>query len=253
MIRFSLNRIPVTVRPSFWLVAVLLGYSLGRPLLVAIWVAIVFVSVLVHELGHATVARMFGASVSIQLTTFGGLTAWSMPASEMTPGRRALVAASGSAVGILGGLAVWAGYVLIRPTGSTLAFIVTNVIWVNVGWGILNWLPIRPLDGGHLLESVLDMTGAKGSGRIADVIFLVTSAGALAAALYFGLVFVAVLAGFMTWSEISRHIGRQAPTQAAAPFVFSYEELAAPEPKVDALPPGEDTAGELEPDEDGAG
>lgn len=221
VIRFSLGGIPVSVRPTFWLVAGLLGYGLEGPELVAAWVAIVFVSVLAHELGHALVARGLGAEVAITLTTMGGLTSWRAPEGHLSPGRRAAVAAAGSAVGIVLGLTVLGVYVLLDPTSPTLELVVRMIVWVNVGWGVLNWLPIRPLDGGHLLSSLLDMVVPRKSDRVADVIFLVMSVLALAAALYFRFVFVAVLAAFMAWSEVSRHFS---PSSAAAPAVFSYDD-----------------------------
>ena len=67
--------------------------------LIAAWIAIVFVSILVHELGHALTARAYGAEVEIELNGVGGLTRWSIPSDRLGPGRRALVAAAGSAVG----------------------------------------------------------------------------------------------------------------------------------------------------------
>src|SRR5438445_1491911 len=70
---FSLFRIPVRVHPLFWLVALLLGMNIRPPLYVVIWVAVVFVSILVHEMGHALAIRQFGWWPSILLYTFGGL------------------------------------------------------------------------------------------------------------------------------------------------------------------------------------
>ena len=51
-LRFSIAGIPVSVHPVFWLIALLFGSS-GDPLLIPIWILVVFVSILVHELGHA--------------------------------------------------------------------------------------------------------------------------------------------------------------------------------------------------------
>lgn len=221
MIRFSLGTIPVTVRPTFWLVALLLGWTLGDRALLAAWVAIVFVSVLAHELGHALTARRYGADVSITLTTFGGFTRWSMTEGSMSPGRRALVAAAGSGVGIVLGLAVLGAFFLTRPLGLTAETIFVLVVWVNVGWGVLNWLPIRPLDGGHMVLALLDLVVPRHADRIATVVFLVTGGAAFAAALYFQLFFAALLAGFMTWTEVSRWFPSSASPQ---PLEFSYDE-----------------------------
>lgn len=238
VIRFSLVAIPVTIRPTFWLVALFLGWGVGDQALLAAWVAIVFVSVLAHELGHALLARRFGAEVSITLTTFGGYTRWSLESGgTMSPGRRALVAGAGSAVGIVLGLAVLGLFVATRPWGPTAATITTLIVWVNVGWGVLNWLPIRPLDGGHLTLAILDLVAPKRAERIASVLFVVTSLAALGAALYFDLTFAAILAGFMAWAEISRHFGNRT---GGGPVEFSYDdpetESASPE---ESAGPGE--------------
>lgn len=221
VIKFSMAGIPVAVRPSFWLVAVLLGLGLPGPWLMATWVAIVFVSVLAHELGHALLARRFGAEVSITLTTLGGFTRWSMPEVGMSPGRRAVVAAAGSAVGIIVGLAVWGSFAVTGPWGRTTASVVLLVVWVNLGWGIINWLPIRPLDGGHMVLAFLDIVAPRKADRIASVVFVVTSVAAVGAALYFRFFFAAALAGFMAWIELSRHLG---PTDEVAPMSFSYDD-----------------------------
>lgn len=242
MIKFSVFAIPVTVRPSFWIVAGLLGYTLERPSLIAIWIAIVFVSILVHELGHALTARRFGAATAITLTTLGGLTSWQVPEGKLAPGRRAAVAAAGSAVGIVLGLMVLAGYLLIRPAGGMAAVIVNMIVWVNVGWGVLNWLPIRPLDGGHLLQSLLEATTPKHAEGIANGVFLLTSVVAAVLAFRFRLPLVAILAAFMAWGEVSRLFGPRQP--AGIPAEFSYDdppraESPRPEPaESDDPPPG---------------
>ncbi len=239
MIRFSLGGIPVKVRPTFWLVAGFLGFGIGDTRLLVVWVAIVFVSVLAHELGHAITARRFGADVDITLTTLGGLTAWRLPQGDMTPGRRAIVAASGSAVGIVFGLAVLGAYLALGPAGGTTAFVVTMIVWVNVGWGVLNWLPIRPLDGGHLVMSLLELTVPRRTERIADVIFVVTSVAALAVAVYFRLFFVMALAGLMLWWEISRHFSLSGggAARSGGPIEFTYEDQDVPAPQGDDVEP----------------
>lgn len=236
VIRFSLRGIPVTVRPSFWLVAFLLGLGLADRALLAAWVAIVFLSVLAHEMGHALSARRFGAEVSVTLTTLGGFTRWVMPQGTLSPGRRALVAGAGSAVGIVLGLLVLGAFLATRPWGPTAVSIVLMVVWVNVGWGVLNWLPIRPLDGGHLVLAFLDLAFPNRADRIASVVFLVTTLAALGAALYFRFLFAAALAGFMAWAEISRYV---APGSVELPDRFDYEdgEAAPATPEDRADPP----------------
>ena len=40
---------------------------------IAIWIGVAFVSILVHELGHAVIMRRFGSNARIVLHSFGGL------------------------------------------------------------------------------------------------------------------------------------------------------------------------------------
>ena len=67
--------IPVRVSPLFFLTAALIGFLWSNTLMgTLIWMMIIFVSVLVHEYGHALTAKAFGQSPRIELVAFGGLT-----------------------------------------------------------------------------------------------------------------------------------------------------------------------------------
>lgn len=204
VLRFRLFNMPVTVRGSFLLIAALIGFiGVGDMRQTIAWIAIVFVSILIHELGHALTARMYGSAVAIELNGLGGLTRWSAPEGELTPGRRALIAAAGSATGLLFGGLVWLVASQFGPYDPLVAWILESTIYVNVFWGLLNWLPIRPLDGGHLLESLLQKVAPKRAEAIARIVFTVTAALALAAAIWFRLIFIAVLAGWLLLMEFS--------------------------------------------------
>ena len=240
---FRLFRIPVKVQWSFLLIAALLGF-VGRqdPTRVIAWVAIVFFSILIHELGHAFTARSMGAAVAIELNGLGGLTRWSVPPTAFGPGRRALVAASGSAVGVAFGGLVWLVASQFGPYSGLTSFVLNTLIFVNLFWGLLNWLPIRPLDGGHLLLSLLEKTAPNRADAIARVVFSLTSAAALAFAIWADLIFIAVLAGWMLMMEFSAGRPRQ-PASTSVPE-FSYDDQAdefvepsPPEVRLGDLPP----------------
>jgi Zn-dependent protease len=212
MLSFRLFGIPVTIHPSFLLIAGLLGLSSGRLALLVAWVGIVFLSILIHELGHALTARAFGAEVEIELNAIGGLTSWSATEEELGPGRRALVAAAGSGVGVFFGGMVWLFNRFTGPFDDVAGFVVSNLILVNVFWGLLNWVPIRPLDGGHLLTSLLEKVTPTKAERIANVVFFLTAAGALAAALWSQRILLAMLAGWLVMGELTRGRARRPPS-----------------------------------------
>ncbi|HEX6222307.1 MAG TPA: site-2 protease family protein [Acidimicrobiia bacterium] len=214
---------PVTVRTSFLVIAALIGFAgVGSPQETVAWIVIVFISILIHELGHAVTARMFGSEVAIELNGLGGLTRWNVPRGEITPGRRALIAAAGSATGLAFGGLVWVVAKQFGPYDPLIEFILDSIVYVNVFWGLLNWLPIRPLDGGHLLESLLEKVAPERAEMIAKVIFVVTAAGALVFAIYQRLVFIAVLAGWLLLSEFATSQGAERPATGIP--TLSYDD-----------------------------
>lgn len=224
MFTFSLFRIPVAVRFSFLVMAGLLGFVTGSDAgRIAAWVVIVFLSILIHELGHAFTARSMGAEVKIELNGFGGLTRWSVPAEGFGPGKRALVAASGSAVGVAVGGVIWVLAAQFDPYSGLALFVINTTIYVNLFWGLLNWVPIRPLDGGHLLLSLLEKIAPNRSAEVARVVFALMSAAALVWALTHDLVFIAILAGWMLLAELNPARPQRAPVTGRVPQ-FSYDE-----------------------------
>lgn len=203
--------------------AVLGFFGRSDPELIVAWVVIVFFSILIHELGHAFTARGMGADVKVELNGLGGLTRWSVPAEGFGPGRRALVAAAGSAVGVAFGGLVWITAAQFGPYSGLAYFVINTTIYVNLFWGLLNWAPIRPLDGGHLLLSLLEKIAPRRGEIIARAIFGLTAAGALVWALVDNLVFIAILAGWMLFSELN--IGRARRPVVSGPVPeFSYED-----------------------------
>jgi stage IV sporulation protein FB len=232
MFSFRLLGVRVTVQTSFLLVAALLGLSGGSVQLVVTWVLVVFVSILVHEMGHALTARSMGAEVKIELNGIGGLTSWSGSKEDLGPGRRALIAAAGSATGVAFGGLVWAFEHISGPYFGLFGFALSTFVWVNVFWGLLNWLPIRPLDGGHLLISLLQRFAPKRVRVISNVVFLLTTIAALVTSLWLHLYFVALLAGWLLVGELTPDRPRRPPVPIP-PMNFDPPD---PDPVADAEP-----------------
>jgi Zn-dependent protease len=159
-IGFSLFGVPVRIASSFWIIAILFGTqdagrstSTEQAIFEAMtWTAIVFVSILLHELGHAGAARAFGADPSITLHALGGLTQFE-PRGMSRP-QRWLVSFAGPAAGLLFGVAVYglARWLPVSPRGSS---IVRTLLHVNIGWSLINLLPVLPFDGGQMLSAFL--------------------------------------------------------------------------------------------------
>src|SRR4051812_3207000 len=126
--RFRVFGVPVDVQGSFWLGTVLISFGLlQQPLRMAEWIAVVFVSILVHELGHATAASTFGGTPRISLHAMGGTTAY-LPAF---PGwRRAVIAVSGPLAGFVVGAAVLASNRAFPGGGGDVEWIRRQLTWV---------------------------------------------------------------------------------------------------------------------------
>ena len=213
------------------MVVLLLGWVSGfqRPATMALWAGVVFVSLLVHELGHALTARSLGSNVAIELNGLGGLTRWTAPAGGMTPGRTALVSAAGSASGFVFAGTVWVVSELLGPLDGLVVMAVRVLFYVNVVWGLLNWLPVRPLDGGHLLLAFLARVAPEKGARIARAIFIGTAAAAVAAAFRYRFVFAGLFAAWILINELSAGVRPAAPLPE-----FRYDE-----PTEDEEPVGE--------------
>src|SRR5437016_3685165 len=141
---FRIGSIPVQVKPSFFVASAMLGYR--RELTdVAIWIAVCFVSILVHELGHALVIARFGGTPSVVLYPGGGLTSGD---KSQTPGRRTLVCMAGPAAGFVFAGVVFALAHAVPPRALPMGLYL-DLMWVNVTWGLFNLVPMLPLDGGQ--------------------------------------------------------------------------------------------------------
>jgi Zn-dependent protease len=230
--KFPLFGVPVSVHFSFLFVAVF-GLGAYRGWEIAAWTGAVFVAVLLHESGHAFTARAFGGtSVSITLFALGGFTSWG-GSRDMGPGRRFLISAAGSAVGIAAGLAVIGfGRAGALDNLSDLAIVfLESFVWAGLVWGVLNWVPILPLDGGHMLQHGLEMFTPTKAAGIARVVSVVAGVAAVAAAFYYGETFLAIFVGMITLMGLRSGRDEQPrPTPAAAPpptDVHSDEEPPA--------------------------
>ena len=217
--------IPVRVHPFFWLAGLILGARSGDGALILIWIGALFVSILVHELGHAFTMRYYGESARVVLYMMGGLAIRDSSPYEFgsgrqrTPKQQITISAAGPGAGfVLAAMVialVYAGGGAVRfdPSGAGfislqlergvplyesmfdfpnadewealegekkaddekdrsappdndqtprrvapvknnnyyLANMIHDLLWINIFWGLINLLPIYPLDGGRFL------------------------------------------------------------------------------------------------------
>ncbi len=224
--------IPIHVEWPFFLIAAILGgnrirtWPGNRLVFLLIWVAIVFVSVLVHELGHAMAYRLNGIRPSITLTAFWGLTHGEETRSRW---RSIGVSLAGPLAGmVLLGVPAY----LLAPSfhhayevqGTLAAWerwqVVEAVAFANIAWSIINLLPVLPLDGGNIANELWGI-------RVTRVLGIVAAGGGaiwfFLTGLSYAAFFFAVLAMMnlgeamqegMSWSDV-RHgrLGDDEPRQ----------------------------------------
>ena len=186
-LNFSVLGFPVRISGWFWLGVLVIGWPMTLPgpnaasneqlRNVILWLAAVFLSILIHELGHALAFRRYGVSSRIVLYHFGGLAipdAYS--AGNERPQQRIVIAAAGpllqlaSAVvliliiiafgrivplpGFVGNLLLQIDQAVERTPdhieNAPTRFFCLCYLWVSVYWAILNLIPIYPMDGGQI-------------------------------------------------------------------------------------------------------
>lgn len=214
-LKFSLAGIPVRVSPSFWFVALLLGIGGDRsPQSMLIWVGAVFVSILIHELGHALAVRCFGWQPAIVLHSFGGLAIYRP--TYHSPQKQIVISLCGPLAGFLFAALIVAGMsaagvggrIFGVPIGGAplanphVARLLGVLLVINIFWGVVNLLPVIPLDGGQIMQNVLSLTSLGRKPFLPyQVSMLVAVATAIAAFILLESIFMAVLFGLLAFQN----------------------------------------------------
>ncbi|WP_226011112.1 CBS domain-containing protein [Halomicrobium salinisoli] len=178
----SLFGIPIKLGASFLLVLPVLAYLIGaqvgttaellngllgagidvaaltggaRPWLLGAAAALgLFVSVLLHELGHSLVARRYGLAIeSITLWFLGGLAQFAELPDDWR--HELVIAVAGPAVSVALGLAGYAAVLALPETAPAALFVLGYLALLNVALAAFNMLPGFPMDGGRVLRALL--------------------------------------------------------------------------------------------------
>jgi stage IV sporulation protein FB len=200
MLRWRIFGINFCIQPSFWFMNALWALLMAGPLsqnrvdnrgiliFIAIWIACSLVSVMVHELGHVIVGRIFGQPGNITISGLGGQAVGSYDA--LRPWQRILVIMAGPGAGFafvallvcldsdpwnmfmdyltdVTAKEFWldckvrlfwidktplAGWHQARSFPYIIA--VNLLTFVNLFVNIMNLLPIIPMDGGMIFKEI---------------------------------------------------------------------------------------------------
>ena len=214
------------VDPFFFFIVLALGFSTHTTVggMVA-WFAVVFVSILIHELGHAFAARAVGSdSIGIELQSMGGLTAY-RPRRSLSRLEQIGVSLAGPFSGFALGTAalVLANILDVSTTRSGDNVVLFDLLWVNFGWGLFNLLPVLPLDGGTVMQNLLPGNEAVRGRRAAMVSIAILAVAAVISIrmnFFFGVIYAGLLGAFnfaaLTRGNVARARNEGADTAAVA-------------------------------------
>jgi Zn-dependent protease len=189
--------IDLYLHPSALLLFVMVaGSGLGGLASAALTIALL-TSIVLHELGHALMARRYGIPTEdITLYLFGGVARLQrMPRSS---GPELLIALAGPAVNFAIVLALWPVIALASSLGAPLVGLLQIVSNLNLGLGLFNLLPVFPMDGGRVFRALL--SGWLGRLRGTEVAATVGQAVAVVAGVVgigLGMWQLAILAAFV--------------------------------------------------------
>jgi stage IV sporulation protein FB len=209
---FTLFRVPVSISIWFIILVAYWGYSFQSIQQGLLWGGVVTFSILFHEFGHALVARRFRLNPSVLLHGWGGLCFHDRAASDRED---ALVVAAGPAASLTLGALTWVAFLIIRAVDPTLitlplAIFYRYMMYVNVIWGLLNLLPLWPLDGGQLFRlGLLQKLRPALAEKITHITGLVIGVGLFLYAISISMTFAAVVVAFLAYQNFT---ALQSPT-----------------------------------------
>ncbi|MEM7346752.1 MAG: site-2 protease family protein, partial [Chloroflexota bacterium] len=223
-LNFTLFNIPIRVHPLFWLIALLFGASAGSLPGVIIWILVVFISILIHELGHSLMMKAFEQDSFIVLHGFGGL---AVPTSSrwgpvaLNSNQQIMISLAGpfagfllafavlAVVGALGGVitsTLFLGFIPFPiagfPNGGLINSVIGALLWVNIFWGLINLVPIFPLDGGQVARELFIKADPWGGVRKSLWLSVISGATvALVGFVYLNSIYMALLFGLLAFQN----------------------------------------------------
>lgn len=207
-LRFRFLGMPVRIHPLFWLLVVLIGpheatNDMGIIPLLLLWIGAAFLGILVHELGHALVIRhVLGARPWIVFYTFGGLACHNPYECRRNGSRYSiLLSAAGPIAGFLPVVVMTLACLLIGipirfpmipllpgldavsvpmpvivvPEAPALFYASFFLSQISIFWGLLNLLPIYPLDGGNIARELALLASPERGIEISLTVSIVTA------------------------------------------------------------------------------
>lgn len=170
----------------------------------AISAALLFVTVLIHELSHSFTARAHGLPVrQITLFIFGG--AANLTQEPRSPRSELLITLAGPLASLVLSGIFFALYVALAGAPSEVTAVLHYLAYVNLLLALFNLIPGLPLDGGRVLRAILwFFTGSLRrathiAARVGQAIGYLFIFGGLFEAFVLGQVFGGIWLAFIGW------------------------------------------------------
>lgn len=232
---FRLFGVSVDVQLGFWLSAALLGYGIlskQQYQLFLVWIVVVFLSVLMHEFGHALAIKRHRIEPEITLHFMGGTTTWRslLPLGRL---QHVLISLAGPFAGffVAGLLHLVLSYVpALYALPAMLLSGMEMLIYVNLWWGALNLIPVLPFDGGHVLEHALGPRRGRLTAAISGVAAVILAIFFLRAGFFF-FSFILAMSAFQSLQRFRSEPAASSPVMNRRRAAL-HEEPVPPETAV---------------------
>ena len=166
--------VPIKVHRTFSIVLVFIGYlaitrdfTLRQTFVFSLLICVIFGCVILHEFGHALVAKRFGVKTrDIILMPIGGVARLESLPTE--PLKEILIALAGPAVNLVIACLIYSFFLVLgigwlQPDTDFISILDTGigflhlVLLINLASFAINLLPILPMDGGRILRAALSI------------------------------------------------------------------------------------------------
>jgi Zn-dependent protease len=170
-----------------------------------VWIPVIFISILFHELAHAGTIAMFGyGSSHVILGGMGGVT---INERKARPWQDMLISAAGplSSFALAWICSLIYSRVPFAQQDPMLRALLPLMYWAGIVWGIFNLLPIPPLDGGKAFRNLLRTILRENTAFIIAVwIAMLVGTGIVIYALVRRDYFLAVIIGWFTFNNFQQ-------------------------------------------------
>jgi len=210
MVEFKLFGVPIRVEPVFWLTLGFIGLMSYNPgtgaglLLVGLFILAGFVSILIHEMGHALMIKHYKLPTQVVLSNFGGYATY--PAGILNRKQSFLVTAAGPGIQVLAAVLIWYLSPYLGLTDNLLSQFIGTFIYISIFWAGLNCLPILPLDGGQMLGAIMGPRRKAGVHLTGIITAALVAILALYTSSIFGAIFMGMFAyqNYQAWQQMKR-------------------------------------------------